>query len=434
MLVVQKYGGTSVGTLERIRRCAERCLAVREAGHDLVVVVSAMAGETNRLIALANELVDPQQGRDAGGGGWVAASRRSEAHDREMDQLVSTGETVSAALLAMAINARGGSAVSLTAHQLGMQTDDAHTRAKITTIDHARVSDALAQGRIVVCTGFQGVSGEGDVTTLGRGGSDTSAVAVAAAMKADVCEILTDVDGVYTTDPRIVPDARKIDRISHEEMLELASVGAKIMHIRSVEFAMRYGVPVQVRSSQSDAEGTWIVPEEPSMEAVVVSAVALDRNEAKITVVGVPDVPGMVASMFSVLADAGIVIDMIIQNASHDGHTDVTFTVPTADLPQAQQRLATLSFDGRPPRVETDADICKVSIVGLGMRTHAGVAAKMFQLLAAEGINIQMVSTSTIKVSVVVAGGHGELATRCLHAGFGLAEGPAGAQTLARGG
>jgi aspartate kinase len=434
MLVVQKYGGTSVGTLDRIRQCAARCLRVRAAGHDLVVVVSAMAGETNRLIALANALVGGEEEQEAGGAGWVPAARRSAAHDRELDQLVATGETVSAALLAMAINEAGGEAVSLTAHQLGMRTDDAFTRAKITTIDHDRVSAELRAGRIVVCTGFQGVSGEGDITTLGRGGSDTSAVAVAAAMSADVCEILTDVDGVYTTDPRVVPSARKIDRISHEEMLELASVGAKIMHLRSVEFAMRYGVPVQVRSSQSEAEGTWIVPEESSMEAIVVSAVALDRDEAKITVRDVPDVPGTVASMFAVLATAGIVVDMIIQNASHDGRTDVTFTVPEPDLEVAQARLAELRVAGAAPHVEADRDICKVSLVGLGMRTHAGVAAKMFELLAAEGINIQMVSTSTIKISVVVAKSFGELALSCLHQGFGLSEGPAGAETVARGG
>jgi aspartate kinase len=425
MLVVQKFGGTSVGTLERIHACAARCLRTQAAGHDLVVVVSAMAGETNRLIALANALVDPSSVAHLSKGPWVAAARGGPAHDRELDQLVSTGETVSAALLAMAIHQAGGSAISLTGAQLGMKTDDAFTRAKISHIDHARIGAELSQGKIVVCTGFQGVSTDGDVTTLGRGGSDTSAVAVAAAISADVCEILTDVDGVFTTDPRVVAHARKIDRISHEEMLELASVGAKVMQIRSVELAMRTGVPVHVRSSLNEEEGTWIVPEEPSMESVVVSAVALDRNEAKITVLDVPDVPGSVARIYGALADAGIIVDMIVQNVAHGGRTDVTFTVPDADLSIARARLSALSFEGEPLRVETDADICKVSIVGLGMRTHAGVASRMFELLAAENINIQMVATSTIKISVVVHERYGELALRCLHDGFGLSHGPA---------
>lgn len=420
-----------MGTLERIRACADRCLRTQAAGHDLVVVVSAMAGETNRLIALANALVDPAA-ETASRGPWVAATRRGESHDRELDQLVSTGETVSAALLAMAIHARGGQAVSLTGVQLGMRTDDAFTRARIAHIDHERIAQELARGRIVVCTGFQGVNQVGDVTTLGRGGSDTSAVAVAAAMRADVCEILTDVDGVFTTDPRLVPDARKIDRISHEEMLELSSVGAKVLQIRSVEFATRYGVPVHVRSSANEDEGTWVVPEEKSMESVVVSAVALDENEAKVTVLDAPDVPGTVARIFGELADAGIVVDMIIQNVSHDGRTDVTFTVPEADLPQAQARLQGIRIGGAELRLVTDREICKVSIVGLGMRTHAGVAARMFELLAAEGINIAMVSTSTIKISVVVHQSQGQRALACLHAGFGLARGPADAAAIAR--
>lgn len=432
VLIVQKFGGSSVGTLERIRACADRCLRTQAQGHRVVVVVSAMAGETNRLIALANELVDPGAGAGVARGPWIAATRRDGAHDRELDQLVSTGETVSAALLAMAITARGGEAVSLTGVQLGMRTDDAFTRAKIEHIAHGRIEAELDRGKIVVCTGFQGVNLEGDVTTLGRGGSDTSAVAVAAAMRADVCEILTDVDGVFTTDPRLVPNARKIARISHEEMLELASVGAKVLQIRSVEFAMRYGVPVHVRSSGNEDEGTWIVPEEKSMEAVVVSAVALDHNEAKVTVLGAPDVPGTVAQIFGALADAGIVVDMIIQNVSHAGRTDVTFTVPEADLPQAQARLGELRIGDGPLQVVCDREICKVSIIGLGMRTHAGVAARMFELLAAEGINIEMVSTSTIKVSVVVHERYGELALRCLHAGFGLAEDSADAKVVAR--
>lgn len=437
MLVFQKYGGTSVGSLERIRHCARRCLSVVQAGHQLVVVVSAMSGETDRLIALANALVEPEsdeatptsapRAAPSGGPGamapkkraWVAANKRGGQHDRELDQLVATGENVSASLLAMAVTHLGGNAVSLVGHQLGMHTDDAFTRARITDVETSRIRRELAKGRVVVCAGFQGTSPEGDITTLGRGGSDTSAVALAAALSADVCEILTDVDGVFTTDPRLVSHARKIDRLCFEEMLELASVGAKVLQLRSVEVAARFGVPVHVRSSLHDGQGTMIVPEDSSMESVVVSAVALDRNEGKVTIEGVADVPGTVAGIFEALASAGIVVDMIVQNVSHQGHTDVSFTVPKTELSRAESLLA-----ARGDTVVTDPDICKVSLVGLGMRSHAGVASKMFRILAEEGINIDMVTTSTIKISVAVGERYGELALRALHDGFGLADAP----------
>lgn len=427
MLVLQKYGGSSVADLERIRACARRCVAVTEQGHRLVVVVSAMAGETNRLIALANDLVSPRvEGGPSGRGPYVAAAKRTPEFDRELDQLVSTGEKVSAALLAMAIHEAGGRAVSLVGHQLGLKTDRNFTRAKIQSISRTRLSDELEAGRVVVCAGFQGVDERGDITTLGRGGSDTSAVALAAALGADVCEILTDVDGVYTTDPRIVSDARKIDRLSYDEMLELASLGAKVLQIRSVGFARKFGVKVHVRSSLNLNEGTWIVPPDEAMESVVVSGVALDRNEAKVTLVGVPDVPGTIAKVFGPLASAGIMVDMIIQNVSHDGRTDITFTVGEADLSRAVELLDGLELaDATPLRVETDADVCKISIVGLGMRSHATVAAKVFDILAREGINVQMVSNSEIKVSVVVHERYGELALRALHEGFGLHLDPA---------
>ncbi|HEY8379892.1 MAG TPA: aspartate kinase, partial [Nannocystis sp.] len=422
MLIVQKYGGTSVATLERIRNVAARVLATQRAGNDVVVVVSAMAGETNRLIGLANELVGassrPQKGP------YVASERAGDrAHERELDQLVSTGENVSAALLAMAIQNAGGRAISLVGHQIGLKTDGTHTNARILGFSHGRIRQELAAGQVVVCAGFQGTSADGNITTLGRGGSDTSAVALAAALRADVCEILTDVDGVYTTDPRIEPRARKIDRITYEEMLELASLGAKVLQIRSVEFAMKFGVPVHVRSSLNDSEGTWIVSEEKSLESAVVTGVALDRNEAKVTLTNVPDVPGTIAAIFGVLARADIVVDMIIQNASRGGITDVTFTVPENDLKKAVAQLKSLQLPGAGPmEILSDPDICKISIVGVGMRTHAGVASKAFEILGRENINIQMVSTSEIKVSVVVHERYGELALRALHAGFGLDE------------
>ena len=420
MLVLQKYGGSSVADLEHIRACAQRCVGVVRSGDGLVVVVSAMKGETNRLIALANELVSP--GRTATERGpYVAAAKRSAELDRELDQLVATGEKVSASLLAMAIVDAGVPAVSLVGHQLGMRTDRSFTRAKITEVETARIADELKAGRVVVCAGFQGIDPAGDITTLGRGGSDTSAVALAAALRADVCEILTDVDGVYTTDPRIVPRARKIERMSYDEMLELASLGAKVLQIRSVAFAKKYGVRVHVRSSSNDAVGTWIVPEqEVDVEAIEVSGVALQRDEAKVTLVGVPDVPGIIARVFGSLGEAGIPVDMIIQNASRDGRTDITFTVSDADLERTVDLLRALELGGEPATIETDPAICKISIVGLGLRSHAEVAAKAFEILARERINVSMVSNSEIRMSIVVDERYGELALRALHEGFGL--------------
>lgn len=430
MLVVQKYGGTSVGSLERIRAVAARVLARQRSGDQVVVVVSAMAGETNRLIELANALHLVAREREQATGtdskGWVAPLKRDDpGFDREFSQLVSTGEKVSAALMAMAIQDLGGAAVSLVGHQLGVVTSGSYTNARITSIDGQRIHALLDADTIVVCAGFQGLDEQGNVTTLGRGGSDTSAVALAAAIQADECEILTDVDGVFTSDPRVVPTARKLDRISHEEMLELASLGSKVLQIRSVEFAKKYGVLVHVRSSQHLEEGTKIVPETPDMEAVLVAGVALDRDEAKITITNCPDVPGTIATVFTTLGARGIVVDMIIQNASRDARTDVTFTVPEAELARATESLRELALICEPGvELLTDAGIAKISIVGVGMRTHAGVAAKAFTILAEEGVNIQMVSTSEIKVSVVVDEKYGELALRALHDGFGLHRAP----------
>jgi aspartate kinase len=396
-LIVQKYGGTSVGSAERIQAVAKRAAAARAAGDDVVVVVSAMAGETNRLLALAREM-SPQP------------------DERECDVLVSTGEQVSVALLAIALKDRGVPAQSFLGHQIRIETDSAFGKARIRSIDDSRLRDALAAGRVVVAAGFQGCDGDGNITTLGRGGSDTTAVAIAAAIRADVCEIYTDVDGVYTTDPRICSSARKLERISHDEMLELASLGAKVLQIRSVEFAKRYRVPLHVRSSFSDSPGTWVVEEEATMEDVLVSGVSLDLNEAKVTLQRVPDRPGLASRIFTPIAAANIVVDMIIQNASEVGFTDVTFTVPKLDLAKAVEITQRLAKEIGASGVATNGDIAKVSVVGLGMRSHAGVAARMFQVLAENGINIEMISTSEIKVSVVVAAGQGEKAVRALHA------------------
>lgn len=434
MLVLQKYGGSSVADLERIRACADRCVATASANQGLVVVVSAMKGETNRLIGMANALVQgtaEHGSEEPARGEYVTAARRSTEHDRELDQLVATGEKVSAALLAMAIGDRGGRAVSLAGHQLGMHTDRSFTRAKITDISEQRIRAELAQGRVVVCAGFQGIDDRGDITTLGRGGSDTSAVALAAALEADVCEILTDVDGVYTTDPRIVPRAQKVHAMSYDEMLELASLGAKVLQIRSVAFAKKYGVRVHVRSSLHDGPGTMIVaPEEvarirgergtPSMEAIEVSGVALQRDEAKVTLVGVPDVPGVIAEVFGALGAADVSVDMILQNASRNQRTDITFTVGNADLEAAAQVLGRLRPGGESLTLETDRAIAKISIVGLGLRSHAEVAARVFSVLATENINVQMVSNSELKMSVVVQERYGELALRSLHSAFEL--------------
>ena len=406
MLVVQKYGGTSVGTVERIKNVAARCIETQKKGHDVVVIVSAMAGETNRLLALAKQMCE-------------------DPADRELDVIAATGEQVSVGLLAIAIQGMGGRATSFLGHQVRVTTDNAFTRARIKSIDETKVRECLSQGRIAVVAGFQGIDDDGNITTLGRGGSDTSAVAVAAALRADSCEIYTDVDGVYTTDPNICANARKIARISYEEMLELASLGAKVLQIRSVEFAAKYGVPIHVRSSFNDNEGTWVVAEDKAMEQVLVAGVTADKNEAKLTLLNVPDTPGVAARLFGPLAKAGIVVDMIIQNIGADGKTDMTFTVPKADLKRARELvIKELPELADPQHVRTDENVAKVSVVGVGMRSHAGVAHQMFELLAKEGINIQMISTSEIKISVVIDAKYTELAVRVLHDGFGLGNKP----------
>ena len=400
-LVVQKFGGTSVANLERMKNVAERALRVQREGNRVVMIVSAMAGETNRLLGLAHQI--------------------SEVPDaREMDSLASTGEQVSAALVALTIQKLGGKARSLLGHQVRVHTDNAYTKARIQNIENSKLLEVVDAGEIAVVAGFQGVDAEGNITTLGRGGSDTTAVAIAAAIGADVCDIYTDVDGVYTTDPNICPSARKIDRISYEEMLELASLGAKVLQIRSVEVAMKYGVPVHVRTSFSDKAGTMVVGEE-SLEGVVVSGIAYDKGEAKVQLVGVTDRPGVVAKVFGLLSEKNVSVDMIIQSPSRGGGstTDVTFTVVKTDLTRVKEVIEATATELN-ATVEYDPDIVKVSIVGLGMRSHAGIASKMFGLLAAEGINIQAISTSEIKISCIIHSKYTELAVRTLHEGFGL--------------
>lgn len=399
-LIVQKFGGTSVGDVERIKNVARRVVATKEAGHQVAVVVSAMAGETNHLVDLA---------RAIGG---------EDPDPREYDALVSTGEQKTIALLSMAIQKLGHKAQSFTGVQMGMYTDRSYTRARIERIDVARLREVLDKGTVAVLAGFQGVDDEGNITTLGRGGSDTSAVAVAAALKADVCEIYTDVDGVYTSDPRMVPAARKVHRLSYDEMLEMASLGAKVLQIRSVKFAKRYAVPIHVRSSFSDEEGTWVTREEDVMEQLVVSGVTFNRSEAKINIRGVKDVPGVAAELFTPLSDAGIVVDMIIQNVGQDGTTDMTFTVPKDDFSRAMTLTKQVAGKLGATEVIGDESIVKVSVVGLGMKDHAGVAARMFRCLAKEGINLQLISTSEIKISVIVDAKYCELAVRALHAEF----------------
>jgi aspartate kinase len=399
-LVVQKYGGTSVGSVERIRHVAERVVETVRAGHRVAVVVSAMAGETSALIELAHQL-----------GG-------ESPSPRELDVLVSTGEQKTIALLSMALEQLGQPARSFTGMQMGMLTDGDHGRARIESIDEKVLLATLDRGVVAVLAGFQGVDPDGNITTLGRGGSDTSAVAVAAALGADLCEIYTDVEGVFTTDPNLVSSARKLDRISFDEMIEMASLGAKVLQIRAVRFAMRYGVRLQVRSSFSREEGTWVVPEEEVMERLVVSGVTYRRNEAKIRVRGVKDVPGIAARLFTPLSEEGIVVDMIIQNLSQDGTTDMTFTVPREDYKRSLEITRATGEALGAAAVEGDDAIAKVSIVGLGMKDHAAVAARMFQVLADEGINIQLIATSEIKVSVVIEEKYTELAVRALHAAF----------------
>jgi aspartate kinase len=398
-LVVQKYGGTSVGSIDRIKAVAERVAKAHDRGDRLVVVVSAMAGETNRLFNLASEL--------------------SETPDaRETDVLVATGEQVSAALLAIRLRAMSHPTVSFLGFQLNLATDSNHGRARIKSVHCDRVMSALHDGQIVVVAGYQGVNPEGDITTLGRGASDLTAVALAAALKADACEIYTDVDGVYTADPHVCKKARKLGRISYDEMLEMAGLGAKVLQLRSVELARRYNVPLVVRSSFSEAEGTWVGREDQSMEDELVSGVTLDQNQSKITIAGVEDRPGLAARIFGPIADAGIVVDMIIQNASEDGRTDMTFTIAREDLSRALELVGRIAGEIGSRGVRHHDQVAKVSVVGVGMRTHAGVAAKMFQVLATERINIEMISTSEIKVSVVVNSKYGELAMRALHDAF----------------
>jgi len=400
-LLVQKYGGTSVGGVERIRAVAERVSKAQASGHQVVVVVSAMAGETNRLLELAGALA-------------------SQPAEREVDVLLATGEQESAALLAIALQQGGVKARSFLGHQIRIDTDSAFGRARIRSIDDDRLRASLGRGEIAVVAGFQGVDGDSNITTLGRGGSDTSAVAVAAALKADVCEIYSDVDGVYTSDPRIVAKARKLDRITYEEMLELASLGAKVLQTRSVELAMRYKVRLQVLSSFEDMPGTLVCDEEEIVEQNVVSGVAHVRDEAKVTLVKVPDRPGVAAAIFGPLADHGVNVDMIVQNIGADGMTDMTFSCPTDEVARARAALEGVHDTLRYAALVVDEEVAKVSVVGIGMRSHSGVAQKMFSALAGEGINIKVITTSEIKVSVLIDRKYMELAVQALHKAFGL--------------
>ncbi|UXY14979.1 aspartate kinase [Chitiniphilus purpureus] len=402
-LIVQKYGGTSVGSPERIKNVARRVAKFKAQGHDLVVVVSAMSGETNRLIALAKEV-------------------QANPDPRELDVVISTGEQVTIGLLAMALKELGVDARSYTGAQVKVLTDSTFTKARIQSIDDEAMRADLAAGRVVIVAGFQGVDAEGNITTLGRGGSDTSGVALAAALKADECQIYTDVDGVYTTDPRVVPEARKLKTVTFEEMLEMASLGSKVLQIRSVEFAGKYNVKLRVLSSfQEEGEGTLITFEEdPTMEKPVVSGIAFNRDEARVNVTGVPDKPGIAYQILGPVADANIDVDMIIQNLGQDGTTDFSFTVPKNDLARAIKVLEGVQNHIGARSVVGDDKICKVSIVGVGMRSHVGVASTMFRTLAEEGINIQMISTSEIKISVIVDEKYLELAVRVLHRAFGL--------------
>ncbi|MGR9046749.1 MAG: aspartate kinase [Gammaproteobacteria bacterium] len=400
-LYVYKFGGTSVGTIERIKAVAERVKKVHDRGDQIVVVVSAMSGETNRLIALAKEI-------------------QSNPNIREMDVLLSTGEQVTMSLLSMALHEMGCPACSYTGGQVKILTDSSHTKARILNIDDARMRKDIEAGRVVVVAGFQGVDEQDNITTLGRGGSDTTAVALAAALKADECHIYTDVDGVYTTDPRVEPNARRLDKITFEEMLEMASLGSKVLQIRSVEFAGKYNVALRVLSSFTEGKGTLITYEDDQMEQALISGIAFNRDEAKLTITGVPDLPGVAYKILGPIADANIEIDMIIQNIAGDATTDFTFTVHRNDYQRAKDILESVCTELGAKQVTGDAKIVKVSIVGVGMRSHAGIASTMFKALAQEGINIRMISTSEIKISVVVDEKYLELAVRALHSAFEL--------------
>ncbi|HEY5994838.1 MAG TPA: aspartate kinase [Gallionellaceae bacterium] len=405
-LIVQKYGGTSVGNVERIGKVADKVKGFREQGHDVVVVVSAMSGETNRLIELAKSM-DPKP------------------DPRELDVIMATGEQVTIGLLAIALKQRGVDARSYTGAQVRILTDDAFNKARILDIDEHRMRDDLKQGRVVVVAGFQGVDEQGNLTTLGRGGSDTTGVALAAALKADECQIYTDVDGVYTTDPRVVPEARRLDRITFEEMLELASLGSKVLQIRSVEFAGKYNVPLRVLHSFQDGPGTLITYEEDGMEEPLISGIAFNRDEAKLTMLGVPDQPGVAYRILGPIGQANIEVDMIVQNVGADGTTDFTFTVHRNDFDKAMAVMQKNAKELGAREVNGDSKIVKISLVGVGMRSHAGIASSMFQALAKEGINIKMISTSEIKISVVVDEKYLELGVRALHSAFGLDQQPA---------
>ena len=399
-LVVKKFGGTSVGDIDKIKNVARKVAKAKDKGDDLIVVVSAMSGETNKLVDYTN--------------------KTAEIPDlREYDVVVSTGEQVTIGLLSIALNAMGYKAKSFLGFQIPIITDSAYSKSRILKIEDTKIRKALKEGSIVVVAGFQGIDEKGNITTLGRGGSDTTAVALAAALKADVCEIYTDVDGVYTTDPNIVPEARRLDKISFEEMLEMASLGAKVLQTRSVEFAMKYKVPVMVKSTFTDSGGT-LVTEDKDMEEAVVSGIAYDKNEAKITLVQIPDKPGIASKLFKPLTDANINVDMIVQNISTEGNTDLTFTVAKSDFKRAMEIIKDIAKDINAKNVVSDQSIAKISIIGAGMRSHAGVAQKMFSALAKENINIQMISTSEIKISCVIEAKYTELAVRVLHEAFGL--------------
>ncbi len=403
-LIVQKYGGTSVGSIDRIKEVAKKIVSSKKNGVDVVVVASAMGGETDKLLKMAHE-ISPEPGK------------------REIDLLLSSGERVSCSLLAMAIQKLGYKAASFTGRQVGILTDSAHTKARIKKIEAHKINRALKEGLIVIVAGFQGIDENENVTTLGRGGSDTSAVALASALNADLCEIYSDVEGVFTTDPNIEPDARKLNKVSYEEMMEMASCGAKILEIRAVQFAKKYNVPVYVKSSFKKGDGTLVTKEDSKMEEIEVSGITYDKDQAKVSIIGVPDKPGIASKIFNVVADANIVIDMIIQNISNEGLTDISFTVPENDAKSGLELAKDVGKEIGAKDVKIDKNMSKISIVGAGMRSHSGIAAKMFKVLAKENVNILMISTSEIKISCVIANKYTELAVRVLHKAFGLGKG-----------